>query len=351
MAGGGGTRFWPEGRQARPKQFLPLSSEQTLLQETSARCAGLIPPERQWVVTNARYAAETQVELPDMPVAHILSEPVGRNTAPCIGLAAMELLRVDANAVMLVLPADHAIRPVEKFVAAVESGLKILQRQPESLVLFGAPPVYPATGFGYIEQGEALPAELPGFAVRSFHEKPNRERATEFMATGRHLWNCGIFLWRAAQILALLREFQPELYAGLQKIQPSLGTAEYAEILAREFPLLPAVSIDKGVIERAEQVAVLPAPFEWADIGTWQALGQFLGTDAQGNTLLGAHCIVDTEDCFIRTDNGHMVATIGLKNCVIVHTPDATLVARKDDEDGLRKLVRLLEEQGHGRFL
>ena len=349
LAGGGGVRFWPMGRKARPKQFLPLTSEQTLLQETAAHCRPLITAARTWVITGSRYAEETRQQLPDLPAAHLVEEPCGRNTAPAIGLAVIHALHEDPDAVLAVFPADHAIQPAEAFQECLAEAGRVIAAHPEAVVLLGAKPNAPVTGFGYIEQGPALPG-LRAHRVQTFHEKPPLEEARQFVASGRHSWNCGIFVFRARRMLELLDELQPEMAQRLHMLAKKIGMPEHSAALAAEFPQMPSVSIDKGVIEKIDSVFVIPATFQWADVGTWQTLAAYLGSDEQGNTVVGLHAGVNTQGCVVHSQGEHLVATVGLTDCVIVHTPDATLIARKDDEDGLRKLVALLEERGHGRF-
>ena len=208
--------------------------------------------------------------------------------------------------------------------------------------------------FGYIERGEPLPGELPGggaLRVASFREKPDRARAEEFLAAGRFYWNSGIFVWKAATILRALERFEPSISKTLARLKPSVETVGWDDALAAEFPAMKAISIDYAVLERADNVCVLEAPFEWDDVGSWQALARRQAADAAGNTVQGAFCGIDSGGCIISTTPDHLVATIGLSDCVIVHTPDATLVARRDDEEGIRKLVQLLRERGHERFL
>lgn len=357
MAGGSGTRFWPESRRARPKQFLTLAGERSLLQQAADRCRGWIPSERIWVVTGALHADETRRQLPEVPGDHVLVEPCGRNTAPCIALAAAQVRRADADATVLVTPADHLIRPDREFRATVERAQALLAAHPRSSVLFGIPPTYPATGYGYIERGAPVPG-IEAFRVASFREKPDAEVAKTFLDSGRYYWNAGIFVWRAEYILDLIEKLQPDIYARLRPIVAALGTSRAQAVLEGEFPSMPSISIDYGVLEPAgarqsadEGVFVVPVTFEWDDVGSWQALPRVLGQDVQGNTLNGTVCTLDTEGCIVRTTPGHLVATIGLSNLVVVHTPDATLIAPKDDETALRKLVALLEKQGHERFL
>jgi mannose-1-phosphate guanylyltransferase len=400
LAGGGGTRFWPESRRAHPKQFLNLSGERTLIQATLDRCGKFIPPIGQWIVTNRQYADETARQLPDVPLEQILLEPCGRNTAPCIGLVAMHLLAVDRDPIMLVLPADHVIATDEQFQSAVAAAEAIVQDEPQSLVLFGVKPTYPATGFGYIQCGEPMelhseadsrkPAaqargagpsilasasgsprvddsqELPplprgggegtkpmpnAYHVKSFREKPDRNTAAQYLTDGDYLWNCGIFVWRARAILDALYAFEPEISARLKSLQQSLRKPEWDAKLAAEFPQMKSISIDYAVLERSPDACVLEAPFTWDDVGSWQALARWRPQDEQGNTADGPFCGVATEDCIIRTTPEHLVATFGVKDLVIVHTPTATLVADRNDENALRRLTEELGKKGFVDYL
>jgi mannose-1-phosphate guanylyltransferase len=359
MAGGSGTRFWPESRRAKPKQFLTLAGQRSLLQQAADRCMPWIAPDRIRVVTNAAHVAETTRQLPQLAPGHIVPEPCGRNTAPCIGLAAWQVYQDDPDAVLLVTPADHLIRPEAEFRATVERAMQLVAERPEASVLFGIPPSYPATGYGYVERGAPVSgAAQAAWMVSRFREKPDEPTARAFLDSGTFYWNSGIFVWRAARIVKLLAEFQPAIHAGLEQMANRARSTGWATAINEEFARLPSISIDHGVLEplvarasSADSVIVIPASFEWDDVGSWQALPKVLGTDAAGNTIAGASCQLDTEGCVIRTTGDHLVATIGLKNFVVVHTTDATLIAPQGDEAALRKLVALLEEHGHGRFL
>lgn len=352
MAGGSGTRFWPESRRSVPKQFLPLAGERTLLQQTIERCHPLIPPERQWIVTNSRQADRARDQMSEVPGVRVLVEPSPRNTAPCIGLAAVHLLRDDPDAVMAVLPSDHLIRPEAVFQQALSHAAQLVADDPRRLLLFGVRPTYPATGFGYIERGAVIGGPESGaYAVASFCEKPHRALAEDYVASGRFYWNCGIFVWRADRILTALAEHEPELRARLQRIADSLGSPQADAVLTAEFPEMRSISIDYAVLEREPGSVVLEAPYEWDDLGSWQALARLHGADADGNTVFGHHQGVNTRNCIIRSGGEHLVATIGLEHCIVVHTDDATFVARRDDEDSIRKLIELLRERGDDRFL
>jgi len=355
MAGGSGTRFWPESRRARPKQFLTLAGSQSLLQEAARRCRPLIPAERTWVVTGAALAGETRAQLPELAPYQVLCEPCARNTAPCLALAALAIAQHDPDAEILVTPADHLIRPEEEFRNTVTRALTTLGQHPQSSVLIGIPPAHPATGYGYIER--AAP-EGAAFAVERFREKPSRSVAEEFLATGRFYWNSGMFTWRVARLLELFRRFQPGIAEGVERLAPAWRTAGWEERLAEEFPRFPSISVDYALIEpqaaagrEAGGLFVIPASFQWDDVGSWQSLPSVLGRDAEENTVTGPYCGLDTRGCVVRTTPGHLVATIGLRDCVVVHTPDATLVAPRDDEDALRKLVAQIRELGLEAYL
>ena len=368
MAGGSGTRFWPQSRRALPKQFLTLDGTRSMIQATRDRCSPWISDERMWVVTGAKHAAETRRQLPELPAAQILCEPCGRNTAACVGLAAIQLIARDPDAIMLVLPADHVIRPPEKFHAAVDAALNLLDQDPRQFVLFGVKPTYPATGYGYIERVDNsggvdvghnagrdsepdVQRDVRVYDVNCFREKPVRGVAEEYVRAGRFYWNCGIFVWRADRILEALAQYEPELHAGLMSLAREVGGPNWDAALEQEFPRLKSIAIDCAVLERASGIRVIEAPFEWDDVGSWLAVMRLAGADADGNTIDGPHVGVRSRDCIVRTTSDHVVATLGVENLIIVHTPDATLVARKDDEDSVRQLVDALAARGLDRFL
>ncbi|MGD9855276.1 MAG: mannose-1-phosphate guanylyltransferase [Planctomycetaceae bacterium] len=351
MAGGSGTRFWPLSRREFPKQFLTLGGSRSLIQSTFDRCRPDIAPDRFWVVTNAVQAAVTRAQLPEIPAAQVLIEPCGRNTAPCIGLAAIYLLHQDPDAVMVIMPADHVIAPGEAFRKMMDRAVQLTQTDPQRLVLFGVKPTYPATGFGYIERGESLPGDSDAASVASFREKPDGRTAEQYIASGRFFWNCGIFVWRAATILDLLARYEPAMHARLQSLADHIGREDWPRVLAEEFPRMPSISVDYSVLERADNICLLEAAFQWDDVGSWEALSRLHDADADGNTVIGAHCGVQTSGCIIRSNSEHLVTTLGVEDLIVVHTPDATLVAARRDENAIRELVKKLEETGHERLL
>jgi mannose-1-phosphate guanylyltransferase len=355
MAGGSGTRFWPESRDLRPKQLLKLFGERSMIQATVDRLGDLAPPERVLIATNAKLSAAMSEQLPELPSSAILGEPCKRDTAPCIGLAAICVSRHDPDATMVVMPADHVIGPDEAFQNAIRFAASLVEEQPGRIVTFGIRPSYPAEIFGYIERGEALTKTAPGspasYQVRQFREKPKADVARQYVESGNFYWNSGIFVWKAATIMQALAQHQPAMYAHLERIAAAYETPRFAEELAREFEAIKGVSIDFAVMEHAQDIVVIEAPYDWDDVGSWQALARLYGTDADGNTILGKHVGVRTKGTIVRGPDDHLVVTLGLKDCVIVHTPDATLVANKHDEEAIREVVKLLEEKGWREYL
>ena len=354
MAGGRGSRFWPESRTARPKQLLRLHGDRTMLQQTVDRLASFIPADRTWVVTNAQQAAAVREQLPDVPTTNVLVEPVGRDTAPCVALAAAHLRQVDDDATMAVMPADHVIKPAATLVENLREAAALVAESPETLALFGVRPTYPSVGFGYIEAGEPLSVDCvsqPAFAVASFREKPDEATAADYLETGRFYWNCGMFVWKARTILEAIGEHEPDVLRPIETIAEAIGSERYDATLSKHFETAKKISIDYAVLERAAKIVVVEAGFDWDDIGAWQALPRLIDADAEGNVVDASFCGVETRDCIVRAPEGHTIATFGVDNLIVVHTPDATLVARRDDETGVKQLVAALDERGLSHLL
>ena len=358
MSGGTGTRFWPQSRKARPKQLLPLADDQSMIRATVDRVRPWIAESQTWVVTNKLQHKATAEELPEVPDDQFLIEPQGRNTAPCIGLAAICLLARDPDAVMLVMPADHVIQPHEAFHHGVEQALQAIDQDPGRFVLFGVPPTYPSTGFGYIERSEESAEGLADVhRIESFREKPAQSVAEEYLASGRFYWNCGIFVWKAEAILSALKTFEPQIHEQLEKLRPAIGSSQWHNKLQIDFPLMRSISIDHAVLERAataeggRNAYVIEAPFEWDDLGSWLSLSRRIKPDEHGNTIRGTHCGLETKNCIISSSNDHLIGTIGVEDLVIVHTPDATLVARRDDEQAVKQLIEQLKAEGYDKHL
>ncbi len=353
MAGGGGTRFWPRSRQQRPKQFLTLGGERTLLQQAMDRIEGLLPAERTWVVTGQAYQAETARQLPHLPPDHIVGEPCGRDTAPCIGLGAALIARHDADAVMLVTPADHVIEPLREFQRAAQVAVRMAEEHPNALITFGIPPTFPSTGYGYIHRGEEIGQRqgISIFRVRRFEEKPPADRAERFVASGEYYWNSGIFVWRVAAVLDELRRQQPKLHDAVRRIADAWDTPRRDTVLRQEYETMAKLSIDYAVMENAREVHAIKAPYRWDDVGSWLALERMNAQDADHNTVLAAHCGLDTKHCIIVGDAGRLITTIGVADLVIVQDGDATMIANRRDEGAVKQLVDLLKKKGLEKYL
>jgi len=354
MAGGSGTRFWPASTKDTPKQLLQLVGDASLVRQTVDRLGDVAPAGHRLIVTNKRLLGAIHKQLPDLPAVSFVGEPCKRDTAPCIGLAAMLVSRHDPEATMVVMPADHVIRPDEVFQDAIRQAAQMVDDSPWSIVTFGIKPTYPAEVFGYIRRGKALPqpqGTAAAYVVKKFEEKPDAAKAEKYLASGEYYWNSGIFVWRAATILSALGERQPKMVRHLEAIVDAWDSEERNEVFEREFTAIQPISIDYAVMENATDVAVIEAPFEWDDLGSWQSLARLEGTDADGNTILGRHMGVKTKGTIVHTDDEHLVVTLGLKDCIVVHTPKATLVASKHDEEQIRQVVKELEQLGWTEYL
>jgi mannose-1-phosphate guanylyltransferase len=345
MAGGSGTRLWPRSRGGRPKQFLDLTGELTMLQEAQTRLLPLIPPERVLVATNAGYANVAAGQLVQVPAENILGEPRGRGTAAAIGLAAVHLRKRDPEAIMAVLTADHLIKEQETFRQALEAAAEVAREG--WLVTLGIKPEYPETGYGYIERGAPLPPAngFEAYRVARFIEKPDLARAEEFTRSEQYTWNSGMFVWRVERILEEMERHMPALYGALVEIESSLGTPEAAETLHRVWQRIPNETIDYGIMEKAEQIAVMPVEIGWNDVGSWAAVYDVLPHDEQGNAIVGRHISLDTGRSLIFSPN-RLVATIGLQEMVIVDTGDVLLICPRSRTQDVKQLVEMLRAQG-----
>jgi len=353
MAGGSGTRFWPASRQLNPKQLLKMSGQRSMLQSTFDRLQGLVSSEHVLVLTNEQLTEAVFAQLPDLPLEHIIGEPFKRDTAPCIGVAASLVYAADPDAVMIVMPSDHVIEPRSEFHRAVKAGLELIEKNSKLIVTFGIRPTYASESFGYIERGEAV-ATAPGtsvFGVQRFREKPSHEIAEEYVASGNFYWNSGIFMWKASTILEALREFEPEMSEHIANIAAGIGTNRFQECFAEHFAKIQGKSIDFAVMERYAPIAVLEAPFAWDDVGSWQAIARLIAPDEFGNAVQGPYLPIDSRGMIVRTEEDHLIVTIGMEETIVVHTSDATLVAPKREEERVREVVKRLMELGHQRYL
>lgn len=348
MAGGSGTRFWPESRNQRPKQFLKIAGEESMIALTARRLLPLVPPDRIHVVTlreQIPLAAEALAPL-GVPRANLIAEPAARNTAAAIGLAALELAERDPEAVFAVLPADHVIAPAEAFCRCLERGFALSERG--LLVTFGIRPTHAATGYGYIELGAPLADDPHARRIASFKEKPDRSTAERFLASGSYAWNSGMFVWRAGTILDELARHCPELHTSLRALHR--GRAAGGALDEAGYRALPSLPIDVAVMERSSAGCVLPVDFEWNDVGAWPALEELHPADSGGNRGVfpagGALVAHDARGAIAFSSTPHLIAVLGLDDVVVVHTPDATLVARKDRCEDVKKIVEALRARG-----
>ncbi len=341
LSGGSGTRFWPLSRRARPKQLLTLGGTLPLVAQTFARGRPLAAPRFWWMVVGEAYAAACQAAVPELPAAHVLVEPQSRNTAPAIALAAMHLEREDPHAIMAVLPADHHVEDAAALCAALEQAAALARQG--GIVTLGVTPRRAETGYGYIERGGAVAG---GFAVRRFVEKPERAAAEGFVASGEFYWNAGIFVMRPAAYLAEVQSRLPRTHAALRAVAAAVGMPTYDGVLRRAYAEVDAISIDHGVMEKAQNVRVVPMECGWSDIGSFAALGERLPADERGNVKHGRAVAVDASDSVLYAQGDHVVAVLGVRGLVVVHTPDATLVVPVERAQEVRKLVAEIEKAG-----
>lgn len=360
MAGGGGTRFWPRSRQRRPKQFLALTGERTLLQLALDRLEAQAPAERTWVITSAQHREETGKQLPSLSSEHIIGEPCGRDTAACIGLGAALIARQDPNAVMMVTPADHVIEPVQEFRRAAHVAELMAEEHPTAFITFGIKPNYPSIGYGYIHRGAQLTSRQ-GIAVyraepaagedKAFREKPNAELADRYLKSGEYYWNSGIFVWKVGAILDALRERRPQMHAAVERIAQAWHTPRRDDVLRTEYDKIERISIDYAVMENAKEVLIVEAPYSWDDVGSWLALERMHPQDADGNTVLANHCGINTKGCVIVAAPGCLISTIGVSNLLVIQDGDAILIADRRDEATVKQLVDLLKKKGLEKYL
>ncbi len=352
MAGGSGTRFWPASRVRRPKQLLPIGIDEPLIVRTSTRLADMIPPERQFVITSARYVGAVRELLPDVPPMQVVGEPVGRDTAPCIGLAGRLVGTLDPDATVVAMPSDHVIGAEELFREHIGVAREALAARPDAILVFGIEPDRPATGYGYLRQGAVL-GEFGGrrvYRLDAFVEKPDESRAREMLAAGGHFWNAGLFAFRPRALAAAYAAHLPAMGPRLDRIARAWRGDEFEQILTAEFPSMQSISIDYGVMEKADQALLLPLPIRWDDVGSWAALERLAGAGDDGNVTEGDTLVLSGTGNIVSARDG-LVAVKGVDDLIVVHTPDATLVCRRDDAEGVKQIVEALRERGLERYL
>jgi mannose-1-phosphate guanylyltransferase len=347
MAGGVGSRFWPQSRERSPKQVLGIVGSGSLISNTVARIQPLVTSDKVLVVTNKLQKDIIQKQVPSVPPQNVLTEPLGRNTAPCIGLAAKWISRYDPNAIMIILPADHIIRDTEKFLHVLQRAAYVAHES-EALVTIGIKPTHPETGYGYIqfeESSEMNPYAADGiFRVKTFAEKPNLETAEKFLKSGDFLWNSGMFIWKANVILREIEKYIPELGEQLTKLEHAIGTETYQAALERVYGVIRGISIDYGVMEKASNVFVAKGDFGWSDVGSWDEVVRLTPVDGEGNALRGTVIVKDSHRNYIDAGN-KAVATIGIDDIIVVATEDAVLICKKGKSQDVKEVVDYLRRK------
>jgi mannose-1-phosphate guanylyltransferase len=348
MAGGVGTRFWPRSREKSPKQLLEIVGKGTMIQNTVGRLDPLIGPRDTFVITNRVQRSLVIKQLPGVPPDQILDEPVGRNTAPCIALAALHLQRLDPDAVMVVVPADHTIQKVEEFHRILGVAITIAAES-GSLLTIGLHPTRPETGYGYI-QGDTEPGpgnpyhDRGALRVKAFAEKPNLQTAERFLQSGDFLWNSGMFVWRVDAILREIKKSLPDLYAELSRVESVIGTPQYQSTLETVYGIIRGISIDYGVMEKSDDVFVIPAELAWNDLGSWDEVLRISGKDSNGNSITGTVIQKDTKNCYVYSPDS-VVATIGVEDMIIVNTSNALLVCRVGQSQEVKEVADYLRRK------
>lgn len=350
MAGGGGTRLWPKSRESFPKQMHALAGAKPLVQEMAERLNSIVGESNVYVITNSHHAKIMQNVMPGM-AERIMVDPYRRDTAACIGLAAVYLSKVDPNAVMGNFAADHFIGKEEKFGEVLSAAEKLASAG--HVVTIGLKPTGPETGYGYIEMGD--PAETVGsrtiYQVRRFVEKPDLETAQGYLDAGNYLWNSGMFVWSIPTIFSLYQRHLPEMYEKLMRIRDTIGTRKEAEVVDREYESIERISVDYGIMEKLDDILVIPGDFEWNDIGSWATVCDISCKNDDGNAVQASHICLDTKDCLIIGTEGRLVATIGVQDLVIVDTDDALLICHKDRAQDVKKIVDKLKDSGLVEYL
>lgn len=342
MAGGRGERFWPKSRKHLPKQFLSLTDDgKTMIQLTVERILPLVPIENIYIATNKDYKNLVLQQLPALPEKNVLCEPVGRNTAPCIGLGAVHIAKRFGDAMMMVLPSDHLIKFSNMFLSTLKDACSVAEKD-DNLVTIGITPDYPEVSYGYIKFISASTGYEKAYQVDRFVEKPGLEVAKEYLKSEEYLWNSGMFVWKTSSILLNMKKIMPEVYDGLMRIQAAIGTADENIVLEKEFQDFVSQSIDYGIMEKADHIYTLPGTFGWDDVGSWLAVERIKKSNELGNVIDGNVITVDTHNCIIQGGK-KLLAVVGLENVVIVDTEDATLICAKDSTNNIKKVTENLK--------
>ncbi len=352
MAGGKGERFWPKSRVNFPKQFLSLTNDgKSMIQHTVERLKGLVDLENIYIVTNNLYKNLVKEQISGILEENIIIEPIAKNTAPCIGLAAIHILKKNKDSKMVVLPSDHLIKFNEIFIDTLKNGLEVIEKG-ENLVTIGITPNYPETGYGYInfKKTTCFSSLKNVYEVLKFEEKPNLEKAKEYLSSGQYLWNSGMFLWKASTILKNFKKYLPEIHDSLQRIKESIGKEEYERVLEKEFFKIPSESIDYGIMEKASDIYVIPGNFGWDDVGSWLSMERIKTTNSDGNIISGNVISIKTKNSIVQGMD-KLIATVGLENIIIIDTDDAILICNKGNTQEVKEVINNLKTCNRTEYL
>jgi mannose-1-phosphate guanylyltransferase len=354
MAGGVGTRFWPRSRERSPKQFLEILGGGTMIENTLSRLQPLVDPNNMYVVTNRLQAEMVRRLVPGMPASNVLAEPIGRNTAAAVGLAALWINRVDPDGVMVLLPADHIVKNTDEFLRILRLAVRVAEEK-DALVTIGIKPTHPETGYGYIQSAEEeidrneyRPEGV--YRVKTFAEKPNLETAERFLESGDFLWNSGIFVWKASVILREIELHLPDLHEQLLDIGKSIGSAIYDQTLEHAYRIIRSISVDYGIMEKAGNVFVVKGDFGWSDVGSWDEVVRLTPKDGDGNSIRGRTMLVDSKNNYVDAGN-KIVAAIGVEDLIVISTDDSILICKKGRSQEVKEIVDFIRRKQMNEYL
>jgi mannose-1-phosphate guanylyltransferase len=352
MAGGKGERFWPKSRTNLPKQFLNISGNKSMLQQTIDRLVNIMDISRIFIVTNGLYAELISAQIPHLPLENIIIEPIGRNTAPCVGVAALIIEERFPDSTMIVLPSDHIIKNEEGFLQILQTAVTVCE-EGENLVTLGIAPSYPEIGYGYIESTKQinLVNDMEVHRVSQFVEKPDLATAQKYLEAGNFYWNSGIFIWKTSVIRKLIALYLPEMHNVLETIKTAAQHENIHQVIQDEFHKMPDQSIDYGIMEKAPSIYVIPCMFGWDDVGSWTSLERINDKDENGNVIRGNILSLLTKNCIIESNNGKLIATLGIEDLIVVDTEDVTLICTKDKAQEIKSLLKELRLQKLEKYL
>lgn len=353
MAGGKGERFWPRSRVKLPKQLISLNGEKTMIQLTVERLNKLIEKQDIFIITNSDYSELIAKQLPDIPADNIIVEPMGKNTAACIGLSAIRIQEKYDDCIMLVLPSDHIIKDEEEFIKIIKGACNVAEEN-QNICTIGIVPSYPETGYGYIKLDRNADAyeNLNVYKVDKFVEKPNLETAKSYIESKMYFWNSGMFAWKHSTIVNLINEHMPKLADALHNMKLAIGNDNEYKVINDEYLNLDSISIDYGIMEKAKEIFVIPGDFGWDDVGSWNALERVFEPDEFGNIIKGNVITIGTQNCIIQSESKDKVmAAIGIEDIVIVDTKDAVLICNKNNTQDIRKIINTLKASNMEEYL